>query len=85
MTLTVARDLARSGIRCCTIAPGVFETPMTGFMAPQMKEAIIEHIPFPKRLGRAAEFAMLAHHIVENPYFNGETIRLDAAVRLPPK
>jgi NAD(P)-dependent dehydrogenase (short-subunit alcohol dehydrogenase family) len=85
MTMAVARDLARNGIRCCTIAPGVFETPLTGFMAPQMKEAIIEHVPFPKRLGRPAEFAMLVHQIVENTYFNGETIRLDAAVRLPPK
>jgi NAD(P)-dependent dehydrogenase (short-subunit alcohol dehydrogenase family) len=85
MTMAVARDLARNGIRCCTIAPGVFETPLTGFMAPEMKEAIIQHIPFPKRLGRAAEFAMLVHQIVENPYFNGETVRLDAAVRLPPK
>lgn len=85
MTLVVARDLARSGIRCCTIAPGTFDTPIMGFMAPQMKESIIEQIPFPKRFGRPVEFAMLVQQIVENPFFNGETIRLDAGVRFPPK
>ena len=85
MTLVVARDLGRSGIRCCTIAPGVFDTPLMGFVTPQMKEEIIGHIPFPKRLGRSVEFAMLVQQIVENPYLNGEILRLDAAVRLPPK
>ena len=85
MTLVVARDLARSGIRCCTIAPGAFDTPIMGYMAPGMKESIIEQIPFPKRFGRPVEFAMLVQQIVENPFFNGETIRLDAGVRFPPK
>ena len=85
MTLVVARDLARTGIRCCTIAPGTFDTPMMGFMAPQMREAIMEQIPFPRRFGQPVEFAMLVQQIVENAFLNGETIRLDAAVRFPPK
>ena len=85
MTLVIARDLARSGIRCCTIAPGTFDTPLTALMPQQMKDGIIQHIPFPRRFGRPEEFAILVQQIVENSFFNGETIRLDGAVRFPPK
>jgi len=82
MTLTIARDMGRSGIRCCTIAPGVFDTPLMALAPEEMKEAISNTVPFPKRLGNANEFAALAQHIIENTYLNGETIRLDGAVRL---
>ena len=82
MTLTIARDMGRSGIRCCTIAPGVFDTPLMAMAPDEMKQGIAATIPFPKRLGKAEEFAALAQHIVENPYLNGETIRLDGAVRM---
>jgi NAD(P)-dependent dehydrogenase (short-subunit alcohol dehydrogenase family) len=85
MTLPVARDLARSGIRVMTIAPGIFETPMMAGMAPEVQEALGRMVPFPPRLGRAQEFAMLAAQIVENPYLNGEVIRLDGAIRMQPK
>ena len=85
MTLAIARDLARSGIRCCTIAPGTFDTPLTALMPQPMKDGIIQHIPFPKRFGRVEEFAMLVQQIVENAFLNGEVIRLDGAVRFPPK
>ncbi len=85
MTLVIARDMARSGIRCCTIAPGTFDTPLTGFMSPQAREQLIEQTPFPKRFGKPDEFAMLVQQIVENPFLNGETIRLDGAIRMPPK
>lgn len=85
MTLVIARDMARSGVRCCTIAPGTFDTPLTGFMAPQAREQLIEQTPFPKRFGKPDEFAMLVQQIVENPFLNGETIRLDGAIRMPPK
>jgi 3-hydroxyacyl-CoA dehydrogenase/3-hydroxy-2-methylbutyryl-CoA dehydrogenase len=85
MTLAIARDLARSGIRCCTIAPGTFDTPLTALMPQPMKDGITQHIPFPRRFGRPDEFARLVQEIVENSFFNGETIRLDGAVRFPPK
>ncbi len=85
MSLTIARDMARSGIRCCTICPGVFNTPLMAFAPEEMKTAIAANIPFPPRLGEPSEFAALAQHIIENPYLNGETIRLDGAVRLQPK
>ena len=85
MTLAIARDLARPGIRCCTIAPGTFDTPLTALMPKEMKDGITQHIPFPKRFGRADEFAALVQHIVENAFLNGDTIRLDGAVRFPPK
>lgn len=85
MTLVIARDLARSGIRCCTIAPGTFETPLTGFMAPEVREQLTSQTPFPKRFGKADEFAMMVQQIVQNPFMNGETIRLDGAIRMPPK
>lgn len=85
MTLVIARDMARSGVRCCTIAPGTFETPLTGFMAQPVREQLTEQTPFPKRFGHPDEFAMLVQQIVENPYLNGETIRIDAGVRMPPR
>ncbi len=85
MTLPAARDLASSGIRVVTIAPGTFDTPMIALLPQQARDALVSHIPFPKRLGRPSEFADLVAHIVENPYINGETIRLDGAIRMPPK
>ena len=85
MTLPIARELARSGIRVMTIAPGIMETPMLLGMAPEVQEALGKMVPFPARLGRSAEFAALVAHIVENPYLNGEVIRLDGAIRMQPK
>jgi NAD(P)-dependent dehydrogenase (short-subunit alcohol dehydrogenase family) len=85
MTLPIARDLASIGVRVCTIAPGTFETPMFATLSDAAREALKANIPFPHRLGRASEYAMLARHIVENPMLNGETIRLDGALRMPPK
>ena len=85
MTLTIARDLARSGIRCCTIAPGIFDTPLMSALPEENRTALGQQIPFPKRLGRSQEFAMLTQQIVENPMMNGESIRLDGAIRMPPK
>ena len=85
MTLPIARDLSRSGIRVMTIAPGIFETPMVAGMPPEVQEALGKMVPFPPRLGRPAEFAALACHIVENPMLNGEVIRLDGAIRMQPK
>lgn len=85
MTLPIARDLARSGIRIMTIAPGIFETPMMSGMPTEVQEALGNMVPFPSRLGRPAEFAGLALHIVENPMLNGEVIRLDGAIRMQPK
>jgi NAD(P)-dependent dehydrogenase (short-subunit alcohol dehydrogenase family) len=85
MTLPIARDLSRSGIRCVTIAPGTFDTPMLGLMPDPMRQALAAQIPFPSRLGKPAEYAALACHIVENAMINGETIRLDGALRMAPK
>ena len=85
MTLPIARDLARSGIRVCTIAPGVFETPMMRGAPAKVREPLIASVQFPNRLGEAPEFAQLACHIVENPYLNGETIRLDGGIRMQPR
>ena len=85
MTLPVARDLSRNGIRVMTIAPGIFETPMMAGMAPEVQEALGKMVPFPPRLGRPDEFAALVGQIVENPYLNGEVIRLDGAIRMQPK
>ncbi len=82
MTLPVAREFADYGIRVMTIAPGLFETPMLMGLPEKVKASLVEMMPFPKRLGYSEEFAMLAEQIVENPMLNGETIRLDAAVRL---
>jgi len=85
MTLPIARDLASVGIRCVTIAPGTFDTPMLAMLPEPARQALAAQIPFPSRLGRPAEFAMLARHVIENPMLNGETIRLDGALRMPPK
>jgi len=85
MTLPMARELARFGIRVMTIAPGIFWTPMVDGMPEHIQESLSASIPFPSRLGRAEEFAVLAGNIIENPYMNGTTIRLDGAVRLAPK
>jgi NAD(P)-dependent dehydrogenase (short-subunit alcohol dehydrogenase family) len=85
MTLPAARDLARMGIRVCTIAPGTFDTPLLGGLPEENRQALGAAIPFPSRLGRPEEFAALALHIVENEMLNGEVIRLDGALRMPPK
>ncbi|MDX8536277.1 MULTISPECIES: 3-hydroxyacyl-CoA dehydrogenase [Mesorhizobium] len=85
MTLPVARDLARSGIRVCTIAPGIFRTPMMAGMPQEVQDSLGAAVPFPSRLGEPSEYAALALHIVENQMLNGETIRLDGAIRMAPK
>jgi len=85
MTLPIARDLSRDGIRVCTIAPGLFETPMMDTLPKEVQEALGKMVPFPARLGRPSEYAALARHIIENEMLNGETIRLDGAIRLAPK
>ena len=85
MTLPIARDLSRDGIRCCTIAPGIFETPMLMGLPEAARQSLGASIPFPQRLGTPAEYAALACHIVENVMLNGETIRLDGAIRMAPK
>jgi len=85
MTLPIARDLASHGIRVCTIAPGIFETPMLAGLPPEVQESLGKSVPFPPRLGRPDEYAALAQHIVENEMINGESIRLDGALRLAPR
>ena len=85
MTLPIARDLARSGIRIVTIAPGMFETPMLARMPQELQDSLAAMVPFPSRLGRPEEYASLAGQIIENPMLNGETIRLDGAIRMAPK
>ncbi|MEZ4669144.1 MAG: 3-hydroxyacyl-CoA dehydrogenase [Anaerolineae bacterium] len=85
MTLPIARDLARVGIRVMTIAPGIFETPMVAMMPESAQTSLASQIPFPARLGRPDEFAQLAQHIIQNSFLNGEVIRLDGAVRMQPK
>ena len=85
MTLPIARDLADLGIRVCTIAPGLFETPLLGELPDDVKASLGQQVPHPSRLGRPAEYAKLAAHIVENPMLNGETIRLDGAIRMQPR
>ena len=85
MTLPLARDLASMLVRVITIAPGTFDTPMLGMLPNEMREAFAAGIPHPRRLGKPEEFAALVRHIVENPMLNGEVIRLDGALRMPPK
>lgn len=85
MTLPVARDLARAGIRVVTIAPGIFRTPMLSELPEEAQRSLGEQVPFPPRLGEPDEYAALACHIVENQMLNGETIRLDGAIRMAPK
>jgi NAD(P)-dependent dehydrogenase (short-subunit alcohol dehydrogenase family) len=85
MTLPAARDLAAAGIRVCTIAPGLMDTPLLGRLPAAAKEALAKDVVFPRRLGDPDDFAGLVLAIVENPYLNGETIRLDAGLRMPPR
>ena len=85
MTLPIARELARFGIRVMTIAPGIFETPMLLGLPTEVQDSLGKMVPFPSRLGRPAEYAELVKHIVENAMLNGEVIRLDGAIRMQPK
>ncbi len=85
MTLPMARDLAQFGIRCCTIAPGLFATPLMNELPEAVQQSLAASIPFPKRLGRPDEFAALAAHIVSNVHLNGEVIRLDGSLRMAPR
>lgn len=85
MTLPMARELSRFGIRVMTVAPGIFWTPMVDGMPPEVQQSLSASIPFPARLGKPEEFADLVAYILQNRYLNGETIRLDGAVRLAPK
>jgi NAD(P)-dependent dehydrogenase (short-subunit alcohol dehydrogenase family) len=85
LTLPIARELASLGIRVVTIAPGTFDTPMLAMLPEPQREALASTIPFPRRLGRPEEFAALARHVIENSMLNGETIRLDGALRMAPR
>ena len=85
MTLPIARDLSRQGVRVCTIAPGIFDTPMMAGAPDQVRDPLINMVQYPKRLGLPPEFALLSQQIVENSYLNGETIRLDGGIRMAPK
>lgn len=85
MTIVAARDLAGRKIRVCTIAPGTFDTPMLARLSAEVRESLGKTVPHPARLGRPSEYAMLAAHIIENPMLNGETIRLDGAIRMAPR
>jgi len=85
MTLPIARECADYGIRIATIAPGLFETPLMAGLPPAVKEGMAQGVPFPRRLGKPVEFARMVLHVIENPMLNGCCIRLDAALRMPPK
>lgn len=85
MTLPIARDLSRDGIRVCTIAPGIFDTPLLAMLPEEARLSLGQQVPFPPRLGKPAEYAHLAQAIIENPMLNGEVIRLDGAIRMAPK
>ena len=85
MTLPMSRELASSGIRVVTIAPGVFLTPMVASMSPEVQQSLGQQVPFPQRLGRPDEYAALVAQILENEMLNGETIRLDGAIRMQPR
>jgi NAD(P)-dependent dehydrogenase (short-subunit alcohol dehydrogenase family) len=85
MTLPIARDLARSGIRVMTIAPGIFDTAMLAGLPEEARDSLGKQVPFPPRLGRPDEYAALARHIIENEMLNGEVIRLDGAIRMAPR
>ncbi|MCP4752610.1 MAG: 3-hydroxyacyl-CoA dehydrogenase [Proteobacteria bacterium] len=85
MTLPIARDLSVMGIRICTIAPGIFDTPLMQALSEEGKASLAQQIPFPKRFGKPDEYAMMTQQIVENPMMNGESIRLDGAIRMGPK
>jgi NAD(P)-dependent dehydrogenase (short-subunit alcohol dehydrogenase family) len=85
MTLPIAREFAKFGIRVMTIAPGIFETPMLAAMSEELRASLGSQVPFPPRLGRADEYASLVKHIIENELLNGEVIRLDGAIRMASK
>jgi len=85
LTLPMARELTKLGIRVCAIAPGLFDTPLLRALPEKVRTELGETVPFPSRLGEPAEFAALTRHIVENPYLNGEVVRLDGALRMPPR
>ena len=85
MTLPAARDLASARVRVCTIAPGLFDTPLLAGLPEEARQALGAQVPHPARLGTPDEYAALAAHIVENPMLNGEVIRLDGALRMPPR
>ena len=85
LTLPAARDLMRNGVRVMTIAPGTFDTPLLAGLPDNVREALAAGIPFPSRLGNPAEYGQLVEHIVRNAYLNGEVIRLDGALRMPPR
>lgn len=85
MTIVAARDLARKAVRVCTIAPGTFDTPLLARLPDEVKDSLAAAVPHPSRLGNPDEYAQLAQHILENPVLNGETIRLDGAIRMPPR
>ncbi len=85
MTLPMARDLAQHGIRVCTIAPGLFATPLMTELPEAVQASLAQSIPFPQRLGKPEEFARMAAHVVENGHLNGEVIRLDGALRMAPR
>jgi NAD(P)-dependent dehydrogenase (short-subunit alcohol dehydrogenase family) len=85
MTLPIARELAKSGIRCMAIAPGIFMTPMLASLPPEVQDSLGKQVPFPARLGKPEEFAQMVQSIVEIPTLNGETIRLDGAIRMAPR
>ncbi len=85
MTLPMARELASSGIRVMTIAPGLFMTPMMAGLPEEARDSLGKQVPFPPRLGRPSEYAQMVRQIVENPMLNGETIRLDGAIRMAPR
>jgi len=85
LTLPAARELARDGIRVCSIAPGTFDTEMIGGLSDAVKKSLAEQVPFPSRLGRPSEYARLVRFIIESPMLNGETIRLDGALRMSPR
>lgn len=85
MTLPIARDLSRQGVRVCTIAPGIFDTPMMAGAPEQVRAPLIDMVQYPKRLGLPPEYALLAQQMIQNPYLNGETVRLDGGIRMAPK
>jgi NAD(P)-dependent dehydrogenase (short-subunit alcohol dehydrogenase family) len=85
LVLPAARELAQFGIRVTAIAPGIFHTPMLGALREDFQKSLAESVPFPKLLGNPAEYAALALHMVENRYLNGETVRLDGALRMAPR
>jgi NAD(P)-dependent dehydrogenase (short-subunit alcohol dehydrogenase family) len=85
MTIVAARDLASKSIRVCTIAPGIFDTPLLARLSEDVRASLGRSVPHPSRLGKPEEFALMATQIIENPVLNGETIRLDGALRMPPR